>query len=165
MLRSEVTMTFPRLHLPSMFPALLGVALLSGCAFGAASGASIPAVSTVLPTGGVGAHEGAITLNDAYLQGAATLSAGASAPLRLDLTDDGPTADALVAVSTPVATGADVPSSILIPAGGTTDLESRTGVILTGLRQPLHVGQWFPVTLRFTGAGSMTVDVTVAPLG
>jgi hypothetical protein len=129
-----------------------------------------PAPPDVLPTGGVATHVGRVFLGDVYLQGPDGLRAGSAAPLRLALTNQAATTDALVGVSSPVAArtelidGDRAVDRIPLPPGQ-TDLELTTGVLLTGIRSPLQPGQWFPVTFRFAHAGTTTTQITVGPLG
>lgn len=124
-----------------------------------------------LPGGGVDARSSTITVDDMWVSGPHGVVAGATAPLRLTLSNESPSAaDTLVAVSTPVARstrllqGGHVVSGIAIPPGGFVDLESTAGVELEGLREPIPPGQWFPVTLTFARSAPITQLVTVGPL-
>ncbi len=144
-------------------PALLALAMLAGC--------GSEADNEALPGGGTDARAGRIVIDDIWVDGPHGLNAGADAPLRLEMTNEATTTDdALVGVSTPIARrtrlerdGHPVPR-IVVDAQSMTDLEWHTGVELQGLRRNLEPGQWFPVTLTFGHAGSVTALVTVGQL-
>lgn len=91
-----------------------------------------------------------------------------------------PTADRLVAASTPVAKKAELHtmemsgmvmkmrpiSSIDIPAGQSVSLApGGMHIMLMGLKQPLKAGQSFPLSLTFAKAGTCTVNVAVEKVG
>lgn len=91
-----------------------------------------------------------------------------------------PTADRLVAASTPVAKKAELHtmemsgmvmkmrpiSSIDIPAGQSVSLApGGMHIMLMGLNQPLKAGQSFPLSLTFAKAGTRTVNVAVEKVG
>ncbi len=91
-----------------------------------------------------------------------------------------PTADRLVAASTPVAKKAELHtmemsgmvmkmrpiSGIDIPAGQSVSLApGGMHIMLMGLNQPLKTGQSFPLTLTFEKAGTRTVNVAVEKVG
>jgi hypothetical protein len=91
-----------------------------------------------------------------------------------------PTADRLVAASTPVAKKAELHtmemsgmvmkmrpiSSIDIPAGQSVSLApGGMHIMLMGLKQPLKAGQSFPLSLTFAKAGTRTVNVAVEKVG
>jgi copper(I)-binding protein len=91
-----------------------------------------------------------------------------------------PTADRLVAASTPVAKKAELHtmemsgmvmkmrpiSSIDIPAGQSVSLApGGMHIMLMGLNQPLKAGQSFPLNLTFAKAGTRTVNVAVEKVG
>jgi copper(I)-binding protein len=94
------------------------------------------------------------------------------------LINDGPTDDALIAATTPVATTvelhqttadasgvmtmAPVPS-IPVPAGGSTELApGGYHVMLIGLVEPLVEGAMVPLTLTFEGGAILEVGAVVA---
>jgi hypothetical protein len=55
--------------------------------------------------------------------------------------------------------------SLPIKAGGGVTLEPKgLHIMLEGLKQPLKLGDTFPVTLNFATAGAVTTTVTVAPI-
>ena len=161
-------MNTPRRPALVLLPTLMAATLLTGCATGSNAD---PAPPDVLSQGGVDARVGTVILDDVYLQGPNGLAAGATAPLRLGLTNEAATDDALLSVSSPVAARAQLQDAgravdrIPLPAGRMTNLEYDTGVLVEGIDHPLQPGQWFPVTLRFAHAGTVTVPVTVGPLG
>jgi periplasmic copper chaperone A len=96
------------------------------------------------------------------------------------LTIRSPTADRLVAASTPVANKVELHTmsmtgmvmkmrplaAINIPADEPVTLApGGMHIMLIGLKSPLKPGQSFPLTLTFARAGSRTVDVAVEPVG
>jgi hypothetical protein len=96
------------------------------------------------------------------------------------LTVRSPTADRLVAASTPVAKKAELHTMSMtgmvmkmrpvegvdIPAGGSVTLKpGGLHIMLLGLDKPLKVGQSFPLTLTFEKAGSRAVTVAVEKPG
>jgi periplasmic copper chaperone A len=91
-----------------------------------------------------------------------------------------PTADRLVAASSPVAKKADLHTMTMsgtvmqmrpvaafdIPAGKAVTLAPEgLHIMLDGLKKPLRAGQSFPLTLTFAKAGTRTVQVAVQPVG
>ena len=98
----------------------------------------------------------------------------------LSITNRGATADRLVAVSTPVAGSAEIHESRTLngmvtmdqlpaldcPAHATVTIApGGLHIMLLGLKRPLAAGADFPLTLRFEGAGAVTVQVHVAARG
>lgn len=145
-------------------PVVAALELLSGCAV-------LPAFQN-LPGGGIDTATGTITVDDIWVDGPHGIAAGASAPLRLALSNNSSTtADSLVGVSTPLAEHTRLEQdghavdAIALPAGGFVDLERTTGVELEGFRHSLTPGQWFPLTLTFAKAAPVTVKVAAGPLG
>ena len=101
---------------------------------------------------------------------------GGSATAAVFMTISSPTADRLVAASTPVAKKTDLMTmeggtdamqmtylkGIDIPASTPVSLNPRgLHVWLAGLNRPLKAGENFPLTLRFEKAGDRRVTVTV----
>lgn len=150
-------------RLPVLLPALLTVGMLAGC--------STPDPYQDLPGGGTDARAGQIVIDDSWVDAPQGLTVGATAPLRLTLTNESATtADALVGVSTPVADHATLEQDghtvarIPLPVDAQSNLERTTGVELHGFRQALVPGQWFPVTLTFLNAAPVTLQVAAGPL-
>ncbi|WP_165554452.1 copper chaperone PCu(A)C [Kribbella capetownensis] len=143
-------------------PVLLALLTVAGCG-------SIPPFQD-LPAGGVDAESGRVVIDDIWVDGPHGITAGGSAPLRLAITNESPTADTLVGVSTPIAErvvleqGGHPVAGIALPASGFVDLEWRTGVELEGLRTSLIPGTYVPVTLRFAHATPVTVRTAIGPL-
>jgi hypothetical protein len=96
------------------------------------------------------------------------------------VTIQSPTADRLVAASTPVAKEAQLHtmemsgmvmkmrpiSRVDIPAGQPVSLApGGMHIMLMGLKHPLKQGQSFPLTLKFEKAGTRTVNVAVEKVG
>ena len=83
--------------------------------------------------------------------------------------DEVNTADRLIGVSTPVATGAEMGGaqagqavSIPVPVGNTTELsEDGLHVRLTGLKHQLHAGREYALTLEFERSGTVLMRLTV----
>ncbi|MFD2262893.1 copper chaperone PCu(A)C [Lacibacterium aquatile] len=121
------------------------------------------------------AHEykaGAILVDHPFAR--AVTSAQKTASVYMTLKNEG-AADRLVEASTPVAKSVDAHinvkkgevitmqhlDAIDVPAGQTVELNPRAPLhlMLMDLKQPLKVGEKFPMTLRFEKAG--TVDVII----
>lgn len=101
---------------------------------------------------------------------------GGTANAAVYMTITSPTADRLVAASTPIAKKTDLMTmttgsgamgmqyldGIDIPANRPVSLNSGgLHVWLAGLNQPLRAGQTFPLTLKFAKAGEHQVTVSV----
>jgi copper(I)-binding protein len=96
------------------------------------------------------------------------------------VTIQSPTADRLVAASTPAAKKAELHTMSMqgmvmkmrpiagldIPAGQPVTLKpGGEHIMLMGLNKPLRAGETFPLTLDFEKAGPRTVNVTVEKAG
>ncbi len=130
------------------------------------------AVLSILAT--VPAYAGDIAVDEPFARasaGGATVGAA-----YMTLKNSGTTADALVAVASPVAARAELHTHIKdgditrmrkveeidVPAGGSVSLQpGGLHVMLIDLRQPLKQGEEFPLTLTFSKAGTMTIQVPV----
>lgn len=100
---------------------------------------------------------------------------GDVAPLSVTIANTGATADRLVRVSSPIATGSIVPENARIPGGQSLTAgqegpsasieapdETEAGLIaLTGLREPIRSGLTYPVIFTFERAGEVLVHVPV----
>ncbi|HVV94625.1 MAG TPA: copper chaperone PCu(A)C [Hyphomicrobiales bacterium] len=125
------------------------------------------------------APAGPITIAKPWMRatpGGATVGAG-----YLTITNVGPTADRLVAVSTPAA--ASVTQHRTVEEGGTSRMVPIVGgmeippgktvtfapsgahLMLMGLKAPLKAGEHVPVTLTFQHAGALTTDFVVEGIG
>jgi copper(I)-binding protein len=144
--------------------ALVGVGLVS------ASQMNVVLAADTSADGKIGVEEpwarasaGAATTGAAYV----TLKGGAQP-------------DALVGVSTPIAASADVHESLTengvskmraipslpVPAGQVVTLApGGYHIMLVGLKHPLTAGQTFPLTLTFSHAAPVTVEVNVQAMG
>jgi copper(I)-binding protein len=148
-----------------LFAILAGIDLVPVPPAGAASVNALPVAAdgVSVEQAWARASAGAATTGAAYI----TLKGGAQA-------------DALVGVATPVAASTEVHESFTengvmkmravpslpIPAGTVVTLApGGYHVMLMGLKQPLAVGQSFPLTLTFAQAAPMTVTVQVQALG
>jgi len=135
----------------------------------------------------------------AFVAGLAVTSAALAQPAQLEInnawaratpgkaengaayvTIQSPTADRLVAASSPVAKKAELHTMSMqgmvmkmrplagldIPPGQPVTLKpGGEHIMLMGFNQPLHDGQSFPLTLDFEKAGPRTVTVTVEKAG
>ncbi|HWA46216.1 MAG TPA: copper chaperone PCu(A)C [Hypericibacter adhaerens] len=110
----------------------------------------------------------------------ATVTAAPNGVAFVSLTNTGSEPDQLTDVASPAADMAQVHDMkvendvmqmwlvghVDLPAGGTVALAPNgLHIMLLGLKKPLAVGETFPLTLTFKKAGSITVDVTVEPMG
>jgi copper(I)-binding protein len=103
-------------------------------------------------------------------------SAGQTGAVYMTIANKGPVDDRLVSAVTPVADQAQLHtevndkgiikmrpvSAIDVKPGGQTMLKpGGLHLMLIGLKQPLKVGESFPLTLTFEKAGTLDVTVTV----
>ncbi len=134
------------------------------------------AMGLVLGMGAASAQTGQLTVDNAW----ARATPGKSETGAAYVTIRSPTADRLVAASTPVAKTAELHTmsmsgmvmkmrpvvGIDIPAGQPVNLApGGIHIMLMELTQPLKAGQSFPLTLTFDKAGTRTVDVAVQKVG
>ncbi len=134
------------------------------------------AVSFAFAAGTVLAQTGQLEVDNAW----ARATPGEAATGAAYVTIQSPTADKLVAASSPVAKKAELHTmsmegmvmkmrplaSVDIPAGQAVTLQpGGMHIMLIGLAKPLKPGQTFPLTLTFAKAGSRTVDVAVEKIG
>ena len=130
----------------------------------------------VFAASAISAQTGQLEVDNAW----ARATPGKSAIGAAYVTIHSPTADKLVAASTPVAKKAELHTmsmsgmvmkmrpvaSIDIPAGQAVTLQpGGFHIMLMGLKHPLKAGQTFPLTLTFTKAGAQTVNVAVEKIG
>jgi copper(I)-binding protein len=132
--------------------------------------------ATLVVASGALAQTGQLEVNDAW----ARATPGKAETGAAYLTILSPTADRLVAVSSPVAKKAELHTmsmagmvmqmrpvaGIDIPASQPVTLKpGGEHIMLLGLNEPLHTGQSFPMTLDFEIAGPRAVVVTVEKVG
>ncbi len=130
----------------------------------------------VFAAGAASAQTGQIEVNNAW----ARATPGKSQIGAAYVTIRSPTADRLVAASTPIAQKTELHTmemsgmvmkmrpiaGIDIPAGQPVTLgPGGMHIMLMGLKEPLKAGQSFPLTLNFAKAGTRTVDVVVERVG
>jgi periplasmic copper chaperone A len=130
----------------------------------------------VLTANAASAQTGQLEVDNAW----ARATPGKSATGAAYVTIRSPTADKLVAASSPVAKKAELHTmsmsgmvmkmrpvaGIDIPAGQPVTLApGGYHIMLIGLAKPLAAGQSFPLTLTFEKAGSRTVNVAVEKIG
>jgi copper(I)-binding protein len=109
-----------------------------------------------------------------------TAAGAATAAVYLTIMNHGPADDTLTAIATPVADKAEAhrttntngimtmepaPNLTIKAGGGVTFAPGGLHIMLTGLKQPLVLGQTFPLTLTFAKAGAVETTVAVAPVG
>lgn len=128
----------------------------------------------VSPAVHAAAVKAGITVSDAWSRPAAEGGNGAG---YATLTNSAAKADTLIAASSPVAERIEIhesmimggkammhprPGGLAIPANGAASLKpGGWHLMLMGLRQPLKVGETFPVSLTFKKAGKVEVMFTV----
>jgi periplasmic copper chaperone A len=130
----------------------------------------------VLGAGTASAQTGQIEVSNAW----ARATPGRSEVGAAYVTIQSPTADRLVAASSPVAKKVELhtmtmsgtvmkmrPVAVIdIPAGQPVALApDGLHIMLEGLKKPLRAGQSFPLTLTFEKAGKQTVNVAVQQVG
>lgn len=110
----------------------------------------------------------------------ATMGAGVTGVVYLTVINDGPAADRLLGVSTPVATTAGM--HVMVMEGSVMQmrpvdaLDVKPGdriqfkpgglhIMLTNLKEALKQGDRFPLALAFQKAGTVDVEVKVLPIG
>jgi periplasmic copper chaperone A len=160
-----------RIRSASLLAILIGTAVLFGRPAHAAAPLSVPRSGVTLV-----ADDG-ISVPEAWARASAGPASTGAAYITLK---GGSRPDQLVAASTPVAASAEVHETtgdngvmkmrpvpaVPIPPGQTvTFTPGGTHIMLMGLKKPLTAGQSFPLTLTFTHAAPVTVEVKVRPLG
>lgn len=151
-----------------LVPILLAGSLLAGCGAGHVPD---PAQPRYVPHGGVDGRTGSIIVDDIWIDAPHGAAAGKDASLRLDLSNEAGTKDALVGVSTPITKRVTLRRAgepvhrIALPAHSSTDLEWANGVRLDRLRRAILPGRSLRVTLWFARAAPLTVSVPVGPIG
>jgi copper(I)-binding protein len=147
---------------------VLALGALAGCYQGAGT------TGPYVPEGGVDANNGSVIANNVWIDAPNGVPAGDSAWMRLSLTNDAQTDDALVGVASPDVRQASLQlagkpvKKIDIPAGKSVNLEfgQGSGVKLDGFREDIRAGQtWFDVTLTFAKSAPITMSITAGPLG
>jgi periplasmic copper chaperone A len=118
-----------------------------------------------------------VTVSDAWAR--ATASTASTGAAYLTITDHG-TPDRLVSASTPVAATAELHQTTMhdgvmqmrpvdgLPVSAGAPVTLAPGgyhLMLMQLRQPLHAGDSFPLTLNFAKAGAVQVNVAVKSAG
>lgn len=133
-------------------------------------------VAVLLLTGAASAQTGALEVKGAW----ARATPGKSQTGAAYLTIESATPDRLTGMSTPVAGKAELHEMTLqgsvmkmrsmaaldLPAGHAVVLKpGAIHIMLVGLKQPLRVGESFPLTLEFEAAGRREVNVKVEKAG
>jgi periplasmic copper chaperone A len=135
---------------------------------------ALPALAQPAPASNVPAS--GVHVDNAWAR--ATASRGQAGAVYFTMTSTA--ADQLTGASTPVAQAAElhesrmngsvmqmraVPVLPVTPGHPVTLAPGGYHMMLTGLKQPLKVGDHFPLTLTFAHAAPVTADVTVARAG
>jgi copper(I)-binding protein len=145
--------------------ALLIPAAIAGCE----AGFDAPTLEFHQASGGAHVVVNGITVSNLFVLGAPVGSAlppGSSAGVFLSLFNGGSNSDSLVSVSAPGAASSGQVSggTVSLPANSEVNLTGpQPSVVLNGLTSSLSGGQDIPVTLDFSHAGSVTVQVPVQP--
>jgi copper(I)-binding protein len=165
------TVIFRHVRCASLLVTLVGTGVLFG---GRVHAAALPGGA---PFGVILAADDGISVPEAWARASAGPASTGAAYITLK---GGARPDQLVAASTPVAASAEVHETtgdngvmkmrpvpvVPIPPGQTvTFTPGGTHIMLMGLKKPLAAGQSFPLTLTFTHAAPVTVEVKVRALG
>ncbi len=154
------------------------VLLATGCGAGQMAATSTQVTNA---TGAVG-QVGPISVLDVEFRftppiaGDEVYGIGDTAPISVTIANNGPTADRLVRLSSPVAAAGLVVADGLVIPGGATLTAGQTGVssievpyeddagllALTGLRAPIRSGLTYPVVFGFERAGDVVLEVPVS---
>jgi periplasmic copper chaperone A len=136
-----------------------------------------PPLDAASPAGFILAADDGVAVHEAWARASAGAATTGAAYVTLT---GGKQADRLVAVSTPVATTAEVhettnddgvmkmrpmPGVPIPPGQSVVFAPGGIHIMLMGLRQKLTAGQNFPLTLTFAQAPPVTVDVRVRGIG
>jgi copper(I)-binding protein len=138
---------------------VLGLGLTTACSV---SAPDVPQADTVQGS----AQVGDLRVSDAYISVPPGKGSGigTSTTAHLLLTDSGSDADTLTSGSSPVASSVQFVSfgqlqpQVAVPSGADG---IQVTAQLIDLSESLRTGQRVPLTLQFTGAGSVTVSVPV----
>jgi copper(I)-binding protein len=157
-----------------IFTALLAAApALAACGAGAdanTSNAYAPTEANVLIDSNGSAKtygRNGIKIAQAFLLGpdaGAQIAAGGSIPLYLSMVNYGTTADTLQGVTVPGQSAISVksPASIPLPPGRLVNTGRPVSqVVLQGIPKPLYGGENLALTLKFAGAGDISMVVPV----
>lgn len=152
-------------------PLLIGALalLIPAATAGCEAGLDAPTLQFHQASAGAHAVVNGISITNAFVLGApsgSTLPPGSSAGVFLSLFNGGSNSDALVSVSAPgSASGSHVSGgTVSLPAGSPVNLTGpQPSVVLSGLTKELNGGETIPLTLNFSHAGSVTLQVPVQP--
>lgn len=145
--------------------ALLALPAIAGCE----AGQDAPTLKFHAASAGAHTVFNEISINNAFVLGApsgSSVPAGSSAGMFVGLFNNGSSDEKLVGVSAPkVAASVTIKGgSVTIPAVGSANLTGpEPEVVLNGLTRPLDGGQDVPITLDFSNAGAVTLNVPVEP--
>ncbi len=139
---------------------VLAITAVSGCGAGFSA-------ETNHVTGSVNGQDAVaanIVVRNAWLRGPA--NTGEQTELYMFLLNRGGDVDKLTAVQADVATSVSLPANVTLNAGEPVSFlpSSPDKVVLRGLKQPLVLGAFERVTLRFERAGDLEIDVPVQTL-
>jgi copper(I)-binding protein len=152
-------------------PLLIGALalLIPAATAGCEAGLDAPTLQFHPASAGAHAVVNGISISNAFVLGApsgSTLPPGSSAGVFLSLFNGGSDSDTLVSVSAPgSASGSHLSGgAVSLPAGSPVNLTGpQPSVVLSGLTRALDGGETIPLTLNFSHAGSVTLQVPVQP--
>lgn len=159
----------------------VAAALLALVTVGCGAGQEAATSAQVTNATGAGGQAGSISVRDVAFRfdppiaGDAVYGVGDTAPMAVTIVNNGPDADRLVRLSSPVAAAGVVVADGLVVPGGATLTAGQAGVssievsyeddagllALTGLTTPIRSGLTYPVVFGFERAGDVVVDVPV----
>jgi copper(I)-binding protein len=151
-------------------PLLIGALalLIPAATAGCEAGFNAPTLEFHQASAGAHVVVNGITISNVFVLGApagSSLPPGSSASVFLSLFNGGNNSDALVSVSAQGASAGQLSGgTVNLPANSEVNLTGpQPTVVLSGLKTTLSGGEDIPVTLNFTHAGSVTLQVPVQP--
>jgi copper(I)-binding protein len=161
--------------------AAAGAALVAAMAVaGCGAGQVAQTAEQVTENGGAEGRAGQMLVRNAQftydrpVPGGTVYEPGATAPLQVTIVNEGPDADRLLAVSSPIATSGLIVGEALVPGGQaltagyndpissiTTGSTEAIEIALVGLTSPISAGLTYPVDFTFERGGVARVEVPV----
>jgi copper(I)-binding protein len=155
---------------------VLGAALLAGCGAGqqAQTSEQTSAVAGAnTQVGNIAIRNAEIAYPDTIPASANVYPVGGTAPVEMVIVNQGTAADRLVSGTSPLGTvqlegDTSLPAGRALVAGTDESTQETPGaapikMAITGLRQDIRSGLSYPLVLTFQQAGSVTVELPVAP--
>jgi copper(I)-binding protein len=154
----------------------LGAVLLAGCGAGqqAQTSEQTSAVAGAnTQVGNIAIRNAEIAYPDTIPASANVYPVGGTAPVEMVIVNQGTAADRLVSGTSPLGTvqlegDTSLPAGRALVAGTDESTQETPGaapikMAITGLRQDIRSGLSYPLVLTFQQAGSVTVELPVAP--